>query len=317
VNRRRILVTGGGGFVGTAVRRVLAGTPDVDIRWLTHRRPVDAPGETVSCDLTDPASLGGCCDGIDVVLHLASCVESDEARCVAVNQRGTAHLLAEAGRVGVRDVVYLSTAAVHGLGPHHELAESAVPAPASVVSRSRRAAEELVLANGGVVLRPFFTYGYGDRWFIPTVLRWLGRRPRVWVDGGRATQSVVAVEDLAAILVAAALQPAAFAGSPLHVCEPRPTPVRDAMLALAALFRLPRPQCSVPGAPLRAALRRVGADRLSRRLELLSVEHTYRSERVWTAAGVVPGPSMLDRLPRYVDWYAQFARIGAFGERTR
>jgi nucleoside-diphosphate-sugar epimerase len=314
VNRPRILVTGGGGFVGTAVRRVLAGTPGVDIRWLTHHRPVDAPGETVRGDLTDPASLGGCCDGIDVVLHLASCVERDEARCVAVNRHGTAHLLAEADRVGVRDVVYLSTAAVHGLGPHHELAESAVPVPASPVSRSRRAAEELVLASGGVVLRPFFTYGHGDRWFVPTMLRWLGR-PRVWVDGGRARQSVVAVEDLAAVLVAAALRPAAFAGSPLHVCEPCPAPVRDAMLVLAGLFRLPRPRLSVPGAPLRAALRRVGAGRLSRRLELLSVEHTYRSERAWTAAGVVPGPSMLDRLPRYADWYARFA--GPVGRPSR
>jgi nucleoside-diphosphate-sugar epimerase len=306
-----LLVTGGGGFVGTAVHRALAAAPGApEIRWLAHRRPV--PGaDTVRADLTDPASLRGCCDGVDTVLHLAARVDADEAGCVAVNERGTGHLLAEAERAGVRNFVYLSHAAVHGLGPHRSVTETARPAPASAASRTRRAAERQVLARGGVVLRPFFTYGDGDRWIVPLLLRWLWQRPRVWVDDGRARQSVVAVDDLAAVLAAAALRPAAFAGPPLHVCEPEPVAVRDALLALAALFGGPRRRISVPGAPLRAALRWGRRHRLARRLELLSVEHTYHSERAWAAAGVRPAGAMLDRLPGHAAWYARYAHPAA------
>ncbi|MFI5916039.1 NAD-dependent epimerase/dehydratase family protein [Dactylosporangium sp. NPDC051541] len=304
---RRLLVTGGGGFVGSAVARALAAAEVEPVRWLVHRRAVPGTACTVTGDLTDPASLRGCCDGVDTVLHLAGRVDGDEAGCVAVNERGTANLLAEAERAGVRDVVYLSHAAVHGRGPHHRLDESAPPAPVSPASRTRRAAEQRVLAAGGVVLRPFFTYGDGDRWFVPLLLRWLRRSPKVWLDHGRAEQSVVAVDDLARVLAAAALDPGAFAGSPLHVCEPRPVAVRDALLALAALFGGPRWRLNVPGAPLRTALRWTGRTRLERRLELLSVEHTYSSERAWAAAGVRPRAAMLERLPAHTGWYARFA----------
>jgi nucleoside-diphosphate-sugar epimerase len=97
-----LLVTGATGFVGAAVRRHLPAGP---VRLLTHRRPagvVPAGVEVVTGDVTDPGSLRGVCDGVDAVLHLANAVQGDDARCRAVNDEGTAALLAEAGRAGVR-----------------------------------------------------------------------------------------------------------------------------------------------------------------------------------------------------------------------
>ncbi len=304
----RILVTGAAGFVGSAVVRALGPCPGAAPRLLAYRRPVQAPPDTlVHADLTDRRTLAGCCDGIDVVVHVASEVGRDEAKCQAVNVHGTENLLAEAARAGVRDVVYVSTAAVHGRGPHNDLDEAASPAPVSAASRSRYQAERAVHAAGGVVLRPFYTYGYGDRWFIPRLISCLRSRPLVLMDGGTARQSVVAVEDLAAVVAAAARQPAAFGGSPFHVCEPWPVSIGDALLALADRFDLPCPRFSVPGKVIRGALRLCGMRGLERRLELITVQHTYRSERVWRGAGVLPGPPMLDRLDRYLPWYQKFA----------
>lgn len=300
-----VLITGAGGFVGTAVLAAL-GTSQ-PMRLLAHQRPLQAPpgAEIVRADLTDRSSLAGCCTGIDVLVHLAGAVGSDQERCWAVNVRGTEHLLAEAARAGVSEVIYVSTAAVHGRGPHHDLPESARPAPVSVASRSKRRAEDAVRAAGGIVLRPFFTYGAGDRWFVPTLLRWL--RTQVWLDGGNACQSVIAVDDLAAVVAAAARRPDSFSGSPFHVCEPHPVRTRDVLLALARRYRLPPPRLSVPGAATLRTLRICRLHRWERRLELLGVEHTYRSDQVWLAAGRAPGPAMLDRFDEFDSWYERFA----------
>jgi nucleoside-diphosphate-sugar epimerase len=307
----RVLVTGAAGFVGTAVVAALG--PDQPMRLMAHQRPLAAPpgAQVVRADLTDRTPLAQCCAGIDVLVHLASASGRDTERCQAVNVTGTQNLLAEAARAGVREVIYVSSAAVHGHGPHRNLAESARPAPVSAASHSKRLAEQAVLAAGGIVLRPFFTYGDGDRWFVPTVLRWL--RTGVWLDAGNACQSVVAVEDLGAVVAAAARCPDAFAGSPFHVCEPSPVRTRDVLLALARLYRLPPPRLSVPAAVTLKVLRLGRLRQLERRLELLGLEHTYQSERVWTAAGRTPGPAMLDRLGSYAPWYESFARAARQG----
>jgi 2-alkyl-3-oxoalkanoate reductase len=316
----RLLITGGSGFVGTAVREALAGAPIGEVRLLQHRRPIEVAGlsgareagsvEVFQGDVTRPESLDGCCSGVDVLLHLAAEVGSDERRCRAVNADGTKNLLAEANRAGVRDVVYVSTAAVHGRGPHHALPADAVPRPVSAASRTRLVAETRVLASGGVVLRPFLTYGHGDRWFVPALLRWLRSRPLMWVGDGRAEQSVVAVDDLAAVLLAAVRRPADFTGGPLHVSDPWGVDIRTAMLTLACLYRLPRPRIRIPGGPARAVLRACAPAGLARRVELLTVEHTYAPGRLWQVAGVAPAAPMVEQLPGHAQWYAPFARIG-------
>ncbi|MEU0795035.1 NAD-dependent epimerase/dehydratase family protein, partial [Amycolatopsis sp. NPDC005961] len=118
-----ILVTGATGFVGTAVLRELVGRgmgPRVRIlarrpppEWMTIAGVTTWPG-----DLTDAPGLAGLCTGITTLLHLASQVGGDPARCTAVNEGGTANLLAEAHRAGTRSVLYLSTCAVYQDGTH-------------------------------------------------------------------------------------------------------------------------------------------------------------------------------------------------------
>ena len=135
-----ILVTGATGFIGTAVLRELAGRGmGARVRVLA-RRPVpgwmtQAGVTTWPGDLTDAASLAGLCTGITTLLHLASQVGGDPARCRAVNEGGTAKLLAEARRAGTEKVLYLSTCAVYRDGVHRG---AAVPGTGPAGDRGSR-----------------------------------------------------------------------------------------------------------------------------------------------------------------------------------
>jgi nucleoside-diphosphate-sugar epimerase len=71
VEKRRVLVTGAAGRIGTAFRQAYG--EQYDFR-LVDRRPVADPGGHESCeaDLTDLDEARRACAGIDTVLHLAA-----------------------------------------------------------------------------------------------------------------------------------------------------------------------------------------------------------------------------------------------------
>lgn len=118
------------------------------------------------------------------------------------NVDGTRAILRASVLAGVTQVLYVSTAAVTGSGPHAGTNHRGTPyAPESEASRTRALAERLVLDHGGVVVRPNFVYGPGDVWFLPTLARLL-QSGQISRDQLRALVSTIHVEDLAAALVA-------------------------------------------------------------------------------------------------------------------
>ena len=321
-----ILITGGTGFIGAPTALALArkGTP---LRLLVHRRPsVIPPGtagvEMLRGDLTVPASLRGACTGVHTVLHLAAEVGDDEERCAAVNVDGTRALVAEAQRAGVRRMIYLSTAAVygsdghgtggHGAGGHGIVEDEVCPAPVSAASRTRLTAERAMLATGGVVLRPMFVYGPGDTWFIPTLAGALRRFP-VTIDGGRARQSLVAVDDLAMAIAAIAVdgwRPGEV--GVLHAAHPEPVTVAELTEALVTWLDVPPPERDVTFEQARAL---VGDDpRRLRQLELIARDHVYDGSRLWRRTGVRPA-GFAQRLAGYAGRYR--AAMAAAIERER
>ncbi|MGW0799825.1 NAD-dependent epimerase/dehydratase family protein [Streptomyces sp. NPDC002692] len=295
-----VLLTGGSGFIGSHVRRLLRsrGTP---VRVLAHHTETDAD-DLVRGDLNDPASLRGVCEGITTLVHAASVINGSEDECQAVNERGTAALVAEARRSGVRRVVYVSTAAVYGHGVHRGIDEDAVvPAPVSPTSRSRLKAESSVLAAGGTVLRPMFVYGEGDRWFIQTVARLarlLGARP----SGGRARLSVLSVDALAEAVCAVAQSPTHdLDGAVLHVTPPAATTLGEILDALTENGLLPELTEEIDHD---TALTRLG-DATARTLSLLDSDHFYDSGRLRRAVHLPPDAPFKDTFPRYAGWYTQ------------
>jgi UDP-glucose 4-epimerase len=171
-----ILVTGGAGFVGSAVVRALAarGTPVLVVDDLSAGAPVPAGVPFVRADVRDPAAMA---DAIgrarpDAVLHLAAIhhiptCEADPRRATDVNVVGTQTVLDAAERAGVGRVVLASSGAVYAPadGP---LAETAALAPVDVYATTKIANEHQLAVwtartgGTGIAARLFNVIGPGD-----------------------------------------------------------------------------------------------------------------------------------------------------------
>jgi len=225
----RALLTGGSGFIGAYVLRKLVG-------WAGHVRVLALPDtvdrvpcrdvvQVVGGSLTDPASLRAAVRGMDVVVHVGGCnLGSALPDLVAVNIRGTGHLLKAAAAVSIRRFVYVSSAAVYdrshflpALWPIDEsfpLAAHGVPALRQY-GQSKMEAEKLVrqYADDGfeyVIVRPTVTYGRGAG-FIERLLEHLRQYPRSVLAPSGHVPSLqwIHAQDLADLVVVAAGSPCA------------------------------------------------------------------------------------------------------------
>ncbi|GAX54090.1 NAD-dependent epimerase/dehydratase family protein [Streptomyces olivochromogenes] len=316
-----ILITGAAGFVGGHVTREAA-RYRADLRLMSHRSPLLGSGSptqegpaghdgarVVRADLTDPASLRGVCDGVDVLIHCASQIGGGVEVNEAVNARGTAALIEEARRAGVARIVQLSTASVYGRGTFRgDRPEELRRNPGSPTSRTRAAAEDTVLAAGGVVLRPHLVYGEGDRWVVPGLTRMLRVLPGT-VEGWPARSSVIAAPELAALLVATALAPAAdLTASVYHATHPEPLPVDTLLRAVAECTGADRPDRELTVDRARAVLAENGVPPSA--LDMFTTDHVFDSTPLWSDLRRAPGAGFDADFPLAAPWYRKALRDG-------
>lgn len=181
--KRRILITGGFGYVGGRVAQALAALPDTHV-VLGSRYRKDAPlwlpaASVVATPWLEADSLRRACSGVDAVLHLAAMNEIDAARdpvgALEMNGVNSVRLLEAARAEGVACFVYLSTAHVYGAPLAGHIDENTLPRPRHPYASSHRAAEDAVLAASddgkltGVVLRLSNGFGVPAH---PNVNRW-------------------------------------------------------------------------------------------------------------------------------------------------
>jgi len=126
----RILITGGGGFIGGAILdAALAAGHEVRVldsfRLDVHDgvAPVDDRAELVVGDVRDPEAVRRALDGVDVVVHEAAKVGlgvdfSDAPDYTASNVHGTAVLLAAMAERRVDRLVLASSMVVYGEGAY-------------------------------------------------------------------------------------------------------------------------------------------------------------------------------------------------------
>lgn len=150
---RRILITGGAGFIGSHLARHFA--PQAEVTVLDDLRSGFARNlEGVACrflrgSILDDAALPAAIAGAEEVYHLAAMISVPEsvakpAECVELNTEGTRRVLAAAAAAGVRKVVLASSAAIYGDNPTVPKLESMPPEPKSPYAETKLAGERLL-----------------------------------------------------------------------------------------------------------------------------------------------------------------------------
>ncbi|MEY3851448.1 MAG: hypothetical protein RI910_428 [Verrucomicrobiota bacterium] len=150
---KRILITGGAGFIGSHLARRFADQAEVtvldDLRSGYARNLEGVRCRFVQGSILDDAALRQAVAGAEEIYHLAAMISVPEsvakpAECALLNTEGTRRVLDAAHAAGARKVVLASSAAIYGDNPTVPKLESMVPEPKSPYAATKLAGEQLL-----------------------------------------------------------------------------------------------------------------------------------------------------------------------------
>lgn len=182
MDRRRILITGGQGFVGRALVDAFADAGHEVICADLHVEAFREDVRFIQLDIRDAAAVMAACEGLDSIIHNASLVHTKNNRVDdvwAVNLGGTEHLLAACRAHAIARLVYISSASAVYEGGDIENGDESLPYSGisqAPYADSKIAAEKQVIAFNGTgptrccAIRPHVIFGAGDNRFVPAIL---------------------------------------------------------------------------------------------------------------------------------------------------
>ncbi|MCF6263807.1 MAG: NAD-dependent epimerase/dehydratase family protein [Xanthomonadales bacterium] len=319
----KVLVTGGGGFLGSAICRQLL-EMGVGVVAYQRRSAEDlhaAGAEVVQGDITDLSQLLKAAQGCDAVIHTAgkAGIWGDPAEYHNINVVGTQNVIRLCRQLSIPNLVHTSSPSVVHSGGDIENGDESIPLAEHFLSaypESKAEAEKIVLAENGnglqtVALRPHLIWGPDDPHILPRLMKKV-RGGKLSLPAPEKIIDTIFVENAAQAHVLALLElqgQAKCAGKPYFITNNEPLPQGEIIQSLLAavginaeIRAVPTSLAKVVGAICEQAWRFLplsGEPPLTRfSVEQLSTAHWFNTSAATRDFGYQPNISIKDGLGR-------------------
>lgn len=211
---KTILVTGGGGYVGTVLSQRLI-ERDYRVKVLDtfmfgdhldgHINLVKYKG-----DIRDHELVNKALKDTDCVIHLAAisndpCSELDPEITKQVNYEASKYLIETAKEIGVPRLIFASSSSVYGVKKEPEVTEDLELEPITLYSKLKGEVEKVLFDNGSdnfttMAVRSATVCGYSPRMRLDTILHIFVNcalnRGKIFIEGGEQMRPLVHISDI-------------------------------------------------------------------------------------------------------------------------
>ncbi|MBU2622120.1 MAG: NAD-dependent epimerase/dehydratase family protein [Proteobacteria bacterium] len=235
---QKVLVTGGGGFLGYAISKLLSERGDrvtsFSRRFYPELEPFNA--EQIRGDISDIKAVENACKGKEIVFHTAAKpgVWGDYIEYYRTNVEGTINVIEGCRRHDVSCMIHTSSPSVVFDGNDMEGADESVPYPGvfhAHYPKTKAIAEQHVLKASlsglkTIILRPHLIWGPRDNHLVPRIIK-RSKRLRI-VGNGKNMVDTIYIDNAAYahILAADSLKKNnALSGKIYFISQGKPVPL--------------------------------------------------------------------------------------------
>ena len=223
----KIMVTGGGGFVGhpltTALLELGHRVLVIDAMWFGNHLPDHENLEVIESDIRNLEE--SCFNGVETVFHLANvandpCSDLNSKLNWEVNALASMQLVEMAIKKKVTQFVFASSGSVYGIKEEPLVTEELSLVPISDYNKTKMISERVLLSYGDKILisciRPATVCGYSPRMRLDLSVNMLTMQAltnkRITVFGGNQTRPNIHIKDLVSVYLHALANPEKMVG---------------------------------------------------------------------------------------------------------
>ncbi len=315
----KVLVTGGAGYLGSCVARVLFNSGH-GVRIMDVAALVDgndrAPVEYVQADVRDPKAMARAVDGVDVIIHAAAALPfKGRQDIVSVTVDGMKNVLQAARQRKVDRLVFISSTAVYGLQERLPILEDAPRRGITDHARAKIQAERLcaqarACGMAVTVLRPAPLIGEGRMGIFKIFYDWIREGRKIpLIGGGKNKLQLLDVQDLCSAIAAALKSPPELANDDFNVGADRFGTLEEDLGDFIKAVHSHSRVVTVPGNMVRFLLKmgeRIKASPLYEGIYGIMDKDVYHCvDKLYTQLGWRPTSSNVDALTKAYRWYLE------------